>query len=258
MKKFNEIIDNYKSKLDDVVFPDNIIIYSGNDDINYKESLHIIKKYSNSNLNYDKKIIVEFNNNEYIYRISDVHIEIDFIFLGCIAKGLWDKIFEQIQLISNLKKNFFILCKNFSNINNDLLDIFYVYLNNSNIRYIFLTNTISMIPDSILNCSNIIRLKNKKNTLILNESLENMKSILENKNISEIRNLLYDLLIYQIDTYAFLYEILNYSFNNYTISDEKKLELLNNLSTSLKYFNNNYRSIYHLEYWIISIINIIN
>lgn len=261
--KFIDLISDYNSKIKynlNFEHINNVIIYSGSNNSNYKESLLLIKNYSKSKLNYDKKITIEFNNTEYIYRISDIHIEIDFTFLGCVAKQLWDKIFEQIKLIINLKKNFFVICKNFNNINNDLLEIFYIYMNYNKIKYIFLTNAISFIPDNILNCSNIISIKNRDNTILMNASLEKIKKIIntKNQNIELIRNILYEILIYQIDPYSFLYQVIKYVFTNFQICDNKKNKLLNDLNISLKYFNNNYRSIYHLEYWIISIIDVIN
>ena len=259
MKYFVDLI-NSTIKMDDLsnYFPEdfnNLIIYGQNNTDNYSQSLHIIKHFSPSNLNYERKIIVTFNNTEYIYKISDIHIEINFDFLGCIAKNLWNTIFEQILLITK-KKTFFILCKNFCEVNNDLLEIFYTYMNTENIKYIFTINNFSMIPENIINCSFVIPIKtNKKHNKI--PLVKNMIDIMKDHkklHIQSLRNILYDVLIYQYNCYSFIYEVLRELNTEYNIPNEKMHIILQELTKNLKLFNNNYRSIYHLEQCMIFLI----
>ena len=83
--------------------------------------------------------------------------------LGCNSKLLWHDIYQQIVDIISAKtdKSGIIVCKEFHNIHSELLENFYSYMqeNNSsaiNIKFILITEEISFIPDSILNCCEIM------------------------------------------------------------------------------------------------------
>jgi len=140
----------------------NIIFYGPSGVGKYSQLLYYIKKYSNSELKYEKKISVNYNKNNYLFKISDIHFEIDIALLGCNSKLLWNEIYINIidVLSSRINKNGIIVCKNFHKIHNELLDCFYSYIqqNNTNINIVFLllTEHISFIPDNIINNFNII------------------------------------------------------------------------------------------------------
>jgi hypothetical protein len=73
--------------------------------------------------------------------------------------------------------------------------------------------------------------------------------------IQEFRNELYDLLIYNIEITEVLLYIIQFLLENEFIDTVRSSEILNECYTFLKYYNNNYRPIYHLEniiYFIIS------
>lgn len=73
--------------------------------------------------------------------------------------------------------------------------------------------------------------------------------------IQEFRNELYDLLIYNIEITEVLLYIIQFLLENKFIDTTQSSEILNECYTFLKYYNNNYRPIYHLEniiYFIIS------
>jgi Cdc6-like AAA superfamily ATPase len=82
---------------------ENIIIYGASGVGKYTQVLNIIKKYSPSELKYDKKITAQTEKQEYNYRISDIHYEIDMSLLGCNSKLLWNEIFLQIVDIISVK-----------------------------------------------------------------------------------------------------------------------------------------------------------
>ena len=69
-------------------FPDNLnevknVIFYGPSGVGkYSQVLNCIKKYSNSELKYEKKLTVTFNKNNYFFKISDIHFEIDMSLLG--------------------------------------------------------------------------------------------------------------------------------------------------------------------------------
>ena len=174
----------------------NIIFYGSKGIGKYTQALNIINKYSNSNLKYEKKINIVHNKKNYYFKISDIHFEIDISLLGCNNKILWELIFNNIIDIIFTKKNKIgiIMCKNFHEITNELLDIFYSYMQsyiNSNIKIIFfiITETISFIPDNIINVCKIFNYsrpsRNKYNTT-LNLSLNKNLTI---DNITNIKNL---------------------------------------------------------------------
>ena len=73
--------------------------------------------------------------------------------------------------------------------------------------------------------------------------------------IQEFRNELYDLLIYNIEITEVLLYIIQFLLENKFMDTTQTSEILFECYTFLKYYNNNYRSIYHLEniiYFIIS------
>lgn len=146
----------------------NIIIYGPSGVGKYTQTLHIIRKYSPSSLKYDKKIKVNTDKISFTYRISDIHYEIDMSLLGCNPKILWNELFSQIVDIISVKqeKTGIIVCKNFHMIHNELLEIFYSYIQQYNhpmtqlnIKFIIITEHISFLPNNILNSSKIISLK---------------------------------------------------------------------------------------------------
>ena len=67
----------------------NIIVYGPTGVGKYSQTLSILKKYSPSQLKYDKKITVVNEKQNYTYRISDIHYEIDMSLLGCNSKIMW-------------------------------------------------------------------------------------------------------------------------------------------------------------------------
>ena len=84
----------------------------------YTQALKIIEKYSDTGLKYEKKITCSYEKQPYIFKISDIHYEIDISMLGCNSKQLWHEIFFQIIDIVTIKqrKDAIILCKNFHKI----------------------------------------------------------------------------------------------------------------------------------------------
>jgi hypothetical protein len=152
----------------------NLIIYGLSGTGKYTQALRLIKKYSPSELKYDKKLILNSDKYKYHYKISDVHYEIDMALLGCNAKIIWHELFLQIVDIISISTSKFgiILCKNFHTIHSELLPIFYSYIqqyNNNNlpfqIRFILLTEQVSFLPNNILNSSKIIRVKRPNNNV---------------------------------------------------------------------------------------------
>lgn len=164
-------VSNLHSKLESTYnkFPQNInslrnIIFYGPKGVGkYTQMLSAIKKYSPSELKYEKKISITYNKNVYYFKISDIHFEIDMLLLGCQSKMLWNEVYYQILDIVSAKtdKVGIIVCKYFHEIHSELLETFYSYMQTLNqqsiqLKFILLTEEISFIPDNILNNCQII------------------------------------------------------------------------------------------------------
>jgi len=301
--------DNLHSKLVKVLsrFPEslnelsNLIFYGPSGVGKYSQMLYSIKKYSPTELKYEKKLNVTYEKDQYYFKISDIHYEIDMSLLGCNSKLLWHEIYQQIidVVSSKTEKVGIIVCKNFHNIHSELLENFYSYMQENNssytkLVYILLTKEVSFIPENIINCCEIISIPRPTKTayqkcskLKIPNSLEldkigNIKylhsgiydlfmphKIICDKLIEEIinveelkflkfRDILYDMLIYDLDIGECIWYILTNFLKMGHISKEDISRVLVKTHNFLKYYNNNYRPIYHLEsflYYIASIIH---
>jgi len=286
----------------------NIIFYGASGVGKYSQSLYLMKKYSPSDLKYEKKITIQTEKQEYNYKISDIHFEIDMSLLGCNSKILWNEIFLQIIDIVSVKQNKtgIILCKNFHLIHSELLEIFYSYMQQynsiySNIKIFFfiLTEQLSFIPTKILNVCHLLRIQrpskdlykklyNNNSTELLDtislESIVNIKEIRsfhlikDSNNIpkdvfnticdsiiewilvpdkiefTNFRDVLYDILTYNLDVAECIWYIITYFINNNHLNSKNITDILIQSYYFFKYYNNNYRPIYHLESIIFYII----
>lgn len=181
-----EQINNLPKKIIDF---ENIIIYGPSGVGKYSQMLYLLKKYSPSSLKYEKKISSMIDKQTYIYRISDIHYEVDMDLLGCNSRVLWHEIFQQIVDIVSVKqlKHGIIVCKNFHTIHNELLEILYSYFqqySNSNtninqiqIKFILITEHLGFIPNNIINSSYILRVKRPSRETYINGINTNSKQV---------------------------------------------------------------------------------
>jgi hypothetical protein len=185
-KKFPERLANMK----------NLIFYGPKGVGKYTQMLAAIKKYSPSELKYEKKLSIVYNKNTYFFKISDIHYEIDMSLIGCHSKMLWNDIYNQIVdiLLAKQEKSGIIVCKYFHEIHSELLDIFYSYMqtlntNNIDIKFILLTEELSFIPDNIINCCHLIKVPRPTRSSY-NRCLKiKLKKTLELSEIINIKNL---------------------------------------------------------------------
>lgn len=340
-----ELFDTFSKFPQNVYDFENIIIHGPSGVGKYSQILSLIKRYSKSNLKYEKRITATTDKQQYNYKISDIHYEIDMSLLGCNSKTLWHEIFFQIIDIVSVKpeKIGIILCKNFHQIHTELIDIFYSYMqhyNHSNtnihIKFIISTDHVSFLPYSIINSchminigrpkheeykrllnnnhecnndnmelniehfntrinynrnkvfipnndeilssideSNILNLKDLKyfdllnsqessdNTINFPEDIFNIvcdKIIEDICNIKpdsfiELRESLYNMLTYNLDVIDCIWYILSYFISNGSLNAVDISLITEKTYTFLKYYNNNYRPIYHLESMLFYIIN---
>jgi len=308
----------YKSTKDTF---ENLIVYGPSGVGKYSQVLSIIKQFSPSNLKYEKKIVFQIDKQEYIYHISDIHYEVDMSLLGCNSKNIWHDIFSQIVDIISVKssKMGIIVCKNFHTIHNELLEIFYSYIQQFNseymsikVKFILITEHLSFISQKILNACEIIHVRRpskesytklleqygdyenkyfeipnytanayKKDMTILNhiepsdilntKELRSFSLVSSSKYIpadifntvcdiiikdmerphaleyTKFRDSIYDILIYNLDAAECVWYILCYFIHNGKLSRESTSAIIGKTFLFLKYYNNNYRPIYHLE-----------
>jgi len=329
---------------------ENIIIYGPSGVGKYSQLLHLLKRYSPSELKYDKKILAQTEKQNYTYRISDIHYEIDMSLLGCNSKLLWHEIFFQIVDIISVKQEKIgvIVCKNFHLIHTELLEIFYSYMQHYNhshshiqIKFFIITEHISFIPNPIVNASHVLRIGRPSKELYLElssyyeskqqpttttvdapptfqqrisdykprvaflgkkfmkphamtknifdaidlegvmniketrafpllESRDGMPSdvfnticdaiiqdILSPKKLSftNFRDTLYDILTYNLEMSDCLWYIIRHFIEEGHLDDKDTSDVLGKTYSFLKYYNNNYRPIYHLESIMFYIIN---
>tara|TARA_Y100000389_G_scaffold110595_1_gene107697 strand:- start:2888 stop:3931 length:1044 start_codon:yes stop_codon:yes gene_type:complete len=317
--KYADYINNLPNDLENIP---NFILYGPCGTGKYSEALKIIEKYSSSYLKYEKKMIINSSKNEHIIKISDIHYEIDLENLTCNSKILLNDIYNNIidAIQSSKDKRGIILCKNFHEINNEIIEIFYSYMqknlvNNLILKFIILTEHLSFIPTNILDVcktlyysklsySNYIKLSNVNNKKFLlekqkmdknneyisnissvnllkyiqlntsNENIINLKISMCNKiidmifsnniNYNNIRNILYDILIYNLNIYDCIYYIVNCVILKKIKSSGEKIDknFINKIFIRIcilfKYYNNNYRPIYHLEAFILYLVKLIN
>jgi hypothetical protein len=279
----------------------------------YSQALYLLRRYSPSELKYEKKITIQTEKQIYIYKISDIHYEIDISLLGCNSKIVWHEVFFQIVDIISVKQDKFgiILCKNFHAIHSELLEIFYSYIQQYNhahtniaIKFFILTEHISFLPYAIINACKVINvarppiekyaqiMTSKKSGAAAQiveeigaEGITNLKEIHSLTQIKHVENLpndhfnticdgiiaeitkpekiiftnfrdtLYDILTYNLEISETIWYILRELMRRNLLTPANVHDILQQVALSLKYYNNNYRPIYHLEsivYYIIT------
>ena len=174
----------------------NLIFYGPSGVGKYTQMLNSIKKYSQTDLKYEKKISLTFNKQQYFFKISDIHFEIDMSLLGFNSKLLWHEIYQQIIDIVSAKheRTGIIVCKYFHEIHSELLENFYSYMqkNNSlsiNLKFIIISEHISFIPDNILNCCEIINVSRPSKATYTKCLKTKLPNNLKLENITNIKNL---------------------------------------------------------------------
>jgi len=113
-------------------------------------------------------------------------------------------------------------------------------INLKELRYFPLVNGADTIPEDIFNiiCNNIISEMDQH----------------ENLDFTKFRDTIYDILVYNLDAAECIFYILSFFVGNGKLSKTDSSQILNKIHPFLKYYNNNYRPIYHLETILIYII----
>jgi hypothetical protein len=189
--KLDKVYDKFPSQLQNLK---NLIFFGPNGTGKYTQMLKSIKKYSPTELKYEKKISLTYNKQQYFFKISDIHYEVDMSLLGCNSKLLWHEIYQQIIDIISAKteKSGIIVCKYFHDIHSELLENFYSYMQQNSdtsidLKFIIVTEEISFIPDNILNCCEIINITRPTKTLYIKCIKSKLPSKIQLENITNIK-----------------------------------------------------------------------
>jgi hypothetical protein len=253
-----------------------LILYGPSGVGKYTQMLQVVKHYSPSQLKHEKKLLINTSSPFYI-KISDIHYEIDMELLGCNSKLLWDDMYNHIvEIIQNkyTDKHGIIVCKNVHKINHELLEIFYSYMQGS-VKYIFLTESISFLPDTLLSKCKILSIPRPSPELHASVGItpspnlkaafqhtvvdtskplfQKIRTTLTTCTMSELREDLYSILIFDLGVEAFVY----YLLTTIQATPDQRCAMVKECVSFLQYFNNNYRPIYHLEKWMYAILFIL-
>jgi DNA polymerase III delta prime subunit len=189
--KLNKIYERFPKNINDFK---NLIFFGPSGTGKYTQMLKSIKKYSPSELKYEKKISLTYNKQQYFFKISDIHYEIDMSLLGCNSKLLWHEIYQQVIDIISAKteKSGIVVCKYFHEIHSELLENFYSYMQKNNaitidLKFILITEEISFIPDNILNCCEIINISRPTKTSYVKCLKNKLPNKLKLENITNIK-----------------------------------------------------------------------
>ena len=189
--KLDKIYEKFPKSLDQLK---NLIFFGPNGTGKYTQMLKSIKKYSPTELKYEKKLSLTYNKQQYFFKISDIHYEIDMSLLGCNSKLLWYEIYQQVIDIISAKseKSGIIVCKYFHEIHSELLDNFYSYMQQNNslsvdLKFIIISEELSFIPDNILNCCEIINVSRPTKTAYVKCLKNKLPNKLKLENITNIK-----------------------------------------------------------------------
>ena len=274
----------------------NLIFYGPGGTGKYSQVLACIIKYSPTHLKYEKRLSITCNKEIQTIKISDIHFEIDMSLLGCTSKLWWNEMHTQIVdvISARTETTGIIVCKYFHNIHSELLETFYNYMhmpqqNNIRLKYILITEHVGFIPSNILNSCEIVPVARpsavmyKKitagttksdftnvtniKTLQLGEYTSPMQELFDNLlnyicnvdqiRFTQLRELLYDILIYDFDIHECVWHLVSELKKKHVILDENMSDVLIQTHKFLQYYNNNYRPIYHLENFAFMLVNII-
>jgi len=189
--KLEKIYNNFPKTIQELK---NLIFFGPNGTGKYTQMLKSIKKYSPTELKYEKKISLTYNKIQYFFKISDIHYEVDMSLLGCNSKLLWHEIYQQIIDIISAKsdKSGIIICKYFHEIHNELLENFYSYMEQTadksiDVKFILITEETSFIPDNILNCCEIINVSRPTKSTYIKCIKSKLPTKLKLENITNIK-----------------------------------------------------------------------
>lgn len=201
----------------------------------------------------------------YMQQYNDVYsnIQIRYIIISEHVSFLPNNILDCCKIISIIrpeKDKYLKIAKYFNGKQKNFIEIATNQNKSDNIASHSITNKIDKILEEI-ETENIINAKELKSISLINNKdeipIDIFNTICNNiinemENYQEIvftnfRDVIYDTLIYNLDIYDCVWYILVYFIKKNCLTDDKITDILKKTHTFFKYYNNNYRPIYHLE-----------
>lgn len=174
----------------------NLIFYGPRGVGKYTQMLLALEKYSPSGLKYEKRISVACGKSTYMFRISDVHFEVDMSLLGCNSRALWSDIYNQVlDIIAARADNVgVIVCKCFHEIHSELLETFYSYMQTGadssvDVKFVLISENVGFIPDNIAQRCQMIRVPRPSRSAYARVASLPPRAGIEPNKISNIKEL---------------------------------------------------------------------
>ena len=246
-----------------------LIFYDADKSKNYAKTMRFLEHISPSKLKYSRKKEVIVNNTDYKFNMSDCHIEIDFELLGVNETNVFIEIYNQITSNKNIMNtNLIIVCLNFEHIRKELLKIMYSFMNDE-IKFFFLVDQISFFPVNILENSYIKRWNRENKKIVCKVSnpdynIESLKTIMNDSNLLQtndnkllkIRTCCYEYLVKNRNMCVVLSCLIKECIRIKIINKTNIIHILKQFTHILEKYNNNYRSIFHIENFMYFLINL--
>ena len=268
LPKLPKLVENFQ----------HMILYGPAGSGKYTQMLRIVNTYSKSKLKYERRVTVPLSLQQqtHMIKISDIHYEVNMELLGCNAKVIWHDLYTHImEMIQNKfpHKTGIIVCTNFHFIHNELLEIFYSYMQ-SNIKFILVTESVSFFPNAIYDRCKLIPVpkpspakvqeclglaiahasSNLQTAHIPTSSTEVIASQkivqgIESDSILTIRDHIYHILIHNLHSELCLWHVLKTLVPK--LDHEKVEPLLFQWCSSMGLYTKNYRPLFHLENFVV-------
>jgi hypothetical protein len=226
----------------------------------------LIKPMSKSGLKYKRKMEIEVNGETYNFMLSDVHFEIDLELLGTNENSIWTEFMNNVKYITETQMEVgVVLCRNFHFIENDLLTIFLTFMRSPKIKFIFCTQHYSYLPLSLKEMCKVVHLKKlcterygHGHETFCTKILEKFVYAEEDAELPEkynyeLREALYQLSTYNFDLHLCMQYMLFETLKSGRVHFSHNGINMNTIIDAMTKYNTNYRSIYHLEHFVLNL-----
>ncbi len=244
---------------------DHYLVYGKNPMENYVYCLKQMESISPSALKYSRKTMIEYQGQELAFSMSDVHVEVDFAILGVNEYSIFFELFRHISenlVLNHKNRRLYIVCLHFDHIKKELMDVFYNFLDHVKIAFVFLVKHVSYVHPYILKRTTIKKTKSNDVSKFEERFTSRIDAMIPHIvgnnawSLFQWREKLYELLIVNDNIHdCFAYLIQRLVEAEY-LNDENVDSFFPRYAEIMEKYNNNYRTIYHLERFIVYVRNL--
>ena len=278
------------ARLSALAAPRNLVIYGRGSVGKYYLALDAVRKFSPLGLQYEKMMPIQHNKKTYTVRMSDVHFEVDVQMLGTNSRLIWQTIFAAVLDIVETSithtRARFIMLKNFQDVSAEMYELLLCYIDDritkpANIQYIIVSEGISFFHDDLLNKFEIVHVPVPSEAALagMNEApaglwqrpsakvaphvyevriLESLVRCVDGfaaERCVDLRNILYDVLIYNIHPTRVAFGMMKQMMAGKGASRVDRVFFA--LNRMMAEYNNNYRPIIHLERFVLFLVDVL-